>query len=480
MALPRLATDEQLERISEAALKTLETVGFLVQDEPLRGSMLAAGCEEGREGALRIPRELVEGMLTPRLADPETPPDGPPRIAGEPRAGIGSQIAQFYLDPETRRRLPGSRELLSELARFGHVWQPGSAVGPVLLCRDLPPPVEPLEAMLTIAENTDRVGNSYVHSADQVPYLAEIGSILRGDPKSFLAMCLFTVTPLRLDRRAGALLRELLRLGAPVWIGTQPAAGASAPVTVGGTVILAAAEILAGWVACFVTDPEVLPGAGICSGVLDMKTANVSYCAPEAMLQDILCVELFRELYGGRCSVAGGAGYTDAKWPGTQKAFELAFEALTLYAYTARGPSVGSGLLESGKTFSPVQFMLDNEFGRYLGRFAAPLDLSPQALALDAVLDVGLGLTKSHMTTDHTLEHWRSLYHPAFLDRSAWQGDEREAASEQRLLEAAWQEFRAVWERSEPASVEDAKLRAIRGVVHRAWHELCSSERPAG
>jgi trimethylamine--corrinoid protein Co-methyltransferase len=439
--------------------------------------MLAAGCEEGREGALRIPRELVEEMLTPRLADPETPPDGPPRIAGEPHAGIGSQIAQFYLDPETRRRLPGSRELLSELARFGHIWQPDSAVGPVLLCRDVPPPVEPLEAMLAIAENTDRVGNAYVHSADQVPYLAEIGSILRGDPKSFLAMCLFTVTPLRLDRRAGALLRELLHLGAPIWIGTQPAAGASAPVTIGGTVVLAAAEMLAGWVACFVTNADALPGAGICSGVLDMKTANVSYCAPEAMLQDILYVELFRERYGGRCSVAGGAGYTDAKWPGTQKAFELAFEALALYTYTGRGPSIGNGLLESGKTFSPVQFMLDNELGRYLGRFAASLDLSPQALALDSILDVGVGLTKSHMTTEHTLEHWRSVFHPTLLDRSVWLGDEREAMSEQRLLEAAWRDFRAVQERYEPAAVGEAKLRAIRRVVERGWRELCGSER---
>ncbi len=479
MALPRLATDEQLHHISEAALKTLETVGFLVQDEELRAGMLAAGCQESSEGGLRIPRGLVEEMLAPRLAEPEVPPDSPPRTTGEPRAGIGSQLAQFYLDPEAEQRVPGSRELLAELAKFGHVWRPGAGVGPVLLCRDVPPPVEPLESVLTIAEHTDRVGNAYVHNAEQVPYLAEMGSILRDDPRSFLGMCLFVVTPLRLDRRAGGLLRELLRLGAPVWIGTQPAAGASSPVTVAGTVVVAAAEILAGWVAAFVTDPEAMPGAGICSGVLDMKTADVSYCAPEAMLQDILCVELFRELYGGRCSVAGGAGYTDAKWPGTQKAFELAFEALTIYTYTGSGPSAGSGLLESGKTFSPVQFMLDHDFGRYLGRFAAGTSFDETDLALDSILDVGLGLGKSHIATDHTLANWRSVFHPALLDRSAWQGDDEEAASEERLLGAAWRQFRAVRERYEPAATEEPKLQAIREVRDRAWRDLCGSQRPA-
>jgi trimethylamine--corrinoid protein Co-methyltransferase len=477
MPLPRLAADDQLYRLHEAALTTLESAGFLFQDRILADRLIAAGAKEGPEGQVLIPRRLVEEMLAPRLADPEVPPDAPPTASGESRAGIGSQIAQFYLDPDTRRRVPGSGALLAELVRFAHVWQEGSPVGPVLLCRDVPPPVEPMESVLTIAEHTDRVADAYVHSAEQVPYLAELGAILRGDPSSFLSMCLFTVTPLRLDLRAGRLLRELLKLGAPVWIGTQPAAGASSPVTIAGTVVLAAAEILAGWVASFVLDPAALPGAGICSGVLDMKTADVSYCAPEAMLQDVLCVELFRELYGGRCRVAGGAGYTDAKWPGSQKAFELAFEALVTYAYTGSGPGVGSGLLESGKTFSPVQFMLDNEFGRYLSRFAAGVEFGEEELALDAILGVGVGLTRSHLQSDHTLAHWRSLYDPRLLDRGCWSGDDREACSEERLLQAAWKEFRAVRERYEPASVEASKLQAMRQVVERAWKELCGTNK---
>jgi len=475
MPLPRLATDDQLDRLHEAILRTLEAVGFLVQDEQLRARMVRAGATEGTDGQVVIPRQLVETMLAPRLADPEPIPDGPPRITWDLKPGIGSQLAQFYLQPETSRRVAGSGELLTELVRFAHVWQPGGAVGPVLLCQDVPAPVEPLESTLIIAQNTDRVGSAYLHLPEQVPYFAELGAILNGDPNSFLSICLFAVTPLRLDRRAGGLLRQLVERGASIWLGTQPQSGASSPATVAGTVVLGAAELLAGWVAAYAVSPEVMPGGGICSGVLDMRCADVSFCAPEAMLQDLLCVELFRERYGGRCRVAGGPSYTDAKLPGAQKSFEAAFEALTIYAYSGIPTGLGSGLLESGKTFSPVQFMLDEEFGRYFAHFARGVSFEEDDLALDSILDVGLGLKKSHLTTDHTLSHWRSLYSPRLLDRSFASG--AETAGEARMLQAAWEQFQEVRSRYEPASVDESKLREIERVVKAGWRELCGAER---
>jgi len=479
MPLPRLATDEQLQRIYDAAVTTLGTAGFLVQDDGLRAAMLAAGCTEATHPeAVLIPRALVEEMLAPRRANPAPKPDGPARVDWDLRPGLGGQLAQFYLGHPTKRRLPGSRELLAELARFAHVWSEGAGGGPVLLCRDVPPPVEPMEAVLTIARNAGRVACAYPHTAAQVQYLAELGEVLNGDPNSLIGACLFTVSPLRMDRRAGALMVELVRRKAPVWVGTQPVAGASAPVTVAGTVVIGAAETLAGWTAAYALDAEIMPGAGICSGALDMKTADVSFCAPESMLQDLLCVELFRELCGGRCGVAGSADYTDAKWPGLQKAFEAAFEALTMWMYAGFAPFLGSGMIESGKTFSPVQFMLDCELARYVGRFARGVDFGEGDLAFDEIQAVGLGLEETHLGTDHTLARFRSLFDPRLLDRSCWRGDETEAAGEERLLDRAWDAYRSALERYEPASVGEDKLRDAEGIVARAWGELCVCSRP--
>lgn len=478
MALARLATDAELDRIFEGALDVLERAGFLYQDPVLRDKLVAAGCLDGPGDRVRVPRAVVQAMLEPRLASPDLGPDAPPRRDGPYRASIGSQLAQFYLDPETNRRLPADRALLADVTRFGHVWQDPEPVGPVLLARDAPPLVEPIEAVITLARNTDRVAAGYVHYADQVPYLAEMGRILTGDARRFIGICVFAVTPLRLDHRACELLQALMPRGAGVWIGTQPAAGASSPATVAGTVVLAVAEILAGWVACYILAPDALPAAGICSGVLDMRTADVSYCAPEAMLQDLLCVEVFRRRAGGRCDVAGCAGYTDAKWPGSQRAFEQAFEALTIYYHTGGGPHLGSGLLESGKTFSPVQFMLDQEFGEYAWRFAGGVDVSDETLALDSILEIADGIGESHLTADHTLAHWRGLYSPHLLDRSCWQGDPHEAGGEARLLERAWERYREVRDRYRRASVSSEHLRALEQVAEDAWRQVLGVPRP--
>ena len=479
MALARLATDAELDRIFDGALKVLETAGFLYQSPALRDTLVVAGCLDGPGDRVRIPRAMVQTMLEPRLASPALGPDSLARRQGPYRVGIGSQLAQFYLDPETSRRLPADRALLAEVTRFGHVWQDPEPVGPVLLARDVPPPVEPIEAVITLAQHTDRVAAGYVHYADQVPYLAEMGRILTGDAQRFIGICVFAVTPLRLDRRACELLQALMPRGASVWIGTQPASGASSPVTVAGTVVLAVAEILAGWVACHVLAPEALPGAGVCSGVLDMRTADVSYCAPEAMLQDLLCVEVFRHRAGGRCHVAGCASYTDAKWPGSQRAFEQAFEALTIYYHTGDGPHSGSGLLESGKTFSPVQLMLDQEFGEYLWRFAGGVGVSDEALALESILDITDGIGESHMTSDHTLEHWRGLYSPHLLDRGCWQDDTREARGEARLLARAWEQYREVRDQYQPTHVSPEHMRALEQVAEDAWRQLLGVSRPA-
>ncbi len=476
MSLPRLATDDQLQRIYDGALDTLESVGLLVQDDELKHLMLAAGCADGPDGQVQIPRALVEEMLAPRRAKPDVATE-PARVDYEPRPGIGGQLAQFYLDPDTETRLPGSRDLLAELVRFGHAWSGGGA-GPVLLCRDVPPLVEPMEAVITIGENTTTVTSAYPHTADQVAYLAEMGEILNGAANSLIGICIFLVTPLRMDLRASQLLVDLMGRGAHVWIGTQPASGASSPVTVAGTVVLGVAEILAGWTAAYILDPEAMPSGGICSGTLDMKTADVSYCAPESMLQDLLCVELFRELCGGRCSVAGGSDYTDAKRPGSQKAFEAAFEAITIWMHAGSPPGMGSGLVESGKTFSPVQFMLDHDFGRHVGRFAQGVTFTDDDLALDSIREVGLGIGRNHMATDHTLSGFRSLFDPLLLDRSARADDATEADAEGRLLARAWDEFKAVRARYEPACVGDDKLAALEAVAARAWDDLCDAPRP--
>ena len=90
---------------------------------------------------------------------------------------------------------------------------------------------------------------------------------------------------------------------------------------------------------------------------------------------------------------------------------------------------------------------------------------------------MGLGLTKSHLTTDHTLAHWREQFTPRLLDRSFAGDGESHASDEQQLLCRAWEAFQAVRARYEPACVEEAKLREVERIVQSGYRKLCDTER---
>lgn len=471
--------DSDLDRLAEAVFSVLERAGVMYQSEVILDALEAVGATVDREThRARLPRRLVEGVLA--RCQPPAAGEGPPLArrepapAGGPLPGIQNQVAQFYYDHEHGERRAGNRQDLVRMVQFGDALDERQAVDHVLLMREEPPAVEPLEALLVLLEHTARPGHVYPHVAEQFPYLQEIGEIYAGDPHRFLSGGIFMVSPLRMDRRACDYMVGMIRRGLPCGVGTQPISGISAPVTRAGAVVIGAAEILAGWTAATALDPEVeLAWGCICSGSADMPTGNVTFCSPESMVQDIGCVELFRRRFGGRVSVAGGADYTSAKLPGYQAGFEKAFEAMAVSAYTGGYPQLGAGLLDSGKMFSPLQLLIDREFQSFLWRFSAGMDTGDEYLALDLITSVGSGLGASYLDSEHTLCHYReSLWFPALLDRTVWRGEGEEARADGELLARAGTQFREVMSRYRPPEADQAMLAKVRQVVDRARAEL--------
>jgi len=341
----------------------------------------------------------------------------------------------------------------------------------VLVMREEPPIVEAIEAALVLAEHTARPGDVYAHFAAQFPYLEEIGHICAGDPNRFLTGGIFMVSPMRMDRRSADYLVETSRRGLRRGVGTMPVSGVSAPVTRAGAIVVGAADILAGWAAAFALAPDLPMSGGICSGSVDMATGSVSFCSPEAMIQDLGCVELFRRRFGGQVGVAGGADYTNAKFPGYQAGFEKAFEAMAIAAYTGSHPHLGAGLLDSGKTFSPLQLLIDRELQGFLWRFAAGAQVDEDQVALDTIISAGAG--SSCLESEHTLRHYRrSLWFPALLDRGVWRGEREEEQPDRRILERTQAQFQEVMARYQPPEVDADMLERVKQVVARARKEL--------
>jgi trimethylamine--corrinoid protein Co-methyltransferase len=194
----------------------------------------------------------------------------------------------------------------------------------------------------------------------------------------------------------------------------------------------------------------------------------VSYSAPDAMLRAFALSEFLGRWCGQPVPVGGGE-YSAAKVPGLYAALEKAYKAMTIAAFTGIHPPVGDGMVDNGKTVSPVQVLLDTEMSIGLESLGQPVEVTPETIGLDAILEVGFGLRTNHLLTEHTLHHYRnSLWCPQLMDRAGWNG----FAGEKALLEKAQRRVRdlvAQYRKPEPDPDQMARLRRV---VDRARRDL--------
>jgi trimethylamine--corrinoid protein Co-methyltransferase len=204
------------------------------------------------------------------------------------------------------------------------------------------------------------------------------------------------------------------------------------------------------------------------AGSVDMRTGATSYCAFDAMLYAFATVEFLRRWTGVEVPVGGGE-YCDAKVPGLYAALEKAYKAMTIAAFTGHHPGIGCGHLENGRSLSAVQLLLERDLTLGLRQYARTVEASPELAALDEILDVGLGIERNHLGTDHTVRHFRSsLWLPELLDRTGWSGFEHEEAILEKAQKHAHDLLGSYCKRDAGRS----KLEAANRVLHRARREL--------
>jgi len=475
-----LLKDADVERLADGVLAILERVGILCQNDELLRTLDVAGARvDFAAQRVHFPRPMVAGFVDYLLGEAasrrEYNAERPWQQTGAssgPFSSIGlpdleTQVAQFVLDPATGERRSGNKADLVRLIQFGDALHGEAGVGHCLLLTDVPPLVEPLEAALLLAEHAQKPHAAFAWNVRQIPYLAEMGEVLGyANWYNYGAICF--AHPLRFDRDVADRFVHKVKAGSPTGLTAMPVAGVTAPVTLAGFVAVAAAEHLATWIAARALNPSVRLGGSMWGATVDMRGSGVSYCSFDAMLYSFATVEFLRRW----CSIevpVGGGEYCDAKAPGLYAALEKAYKAMTIAAFSGRHPSIGSGLLDTGKVLSPVQLLIERDFAAGARQFARTVVATPELLALEEIADVGLGLDASHLGTEHTVRHYRdSLWLPALLDRSGWTGPDYEA----RMLAKARAGFDEVSAAYRKPHIDPGRLAKMRAIVARARREL--------
>ena len=381
----------------EEALGILDRVGVELKGSAALPVLADLGATvDGATGVVRFPPDLVLRAVEacPRrvLFAGASPEYDVVLDEDEPAHFCSSGCAAFVLDHESGVRRPSTLAdlqaatiLLDEVPEVDVLWT-------TITANDVPVEVRELVVCyVVLAEAHKHV--TLVDSPSQAEPLLRIMDIVSGDAESFRARPRFSTlltvaSPLRIDGPLLDFHAATASRGAPVEVYTVPMAGATSPVTVAGTVVQGLAEFLAVATALQALAPGARAVMGVSGATMDMRSAGISYAAPECALMNVACVELAHHL-GVPAAVPGLA--TDAKYTGVQAGYEKALKGLATAGVGADVLSGGVGMIDSVNTLFLPQIVVDAEVVGMIRRVLGDVDTGRDEMLLDMIERVGIG-----------------------------------------------------------------------------------------
>jgi trimethylamine--corrinoid protein Co-methyltransferase len=381
----------------------------------------------------------------------------------------------IYDCPKGRYRKPTVQDQI-DMIRLGNALPSVKAVNAPVICSEFDPRIETIESARLLLLNTRKPGWVGTSCGREVKYLAELAALavgsrrelLRSEPPIFVA-AYCTTSPLKIGRRSCEVLREALKYGFPVNFAPMPILGATAPITPAGGAIVAAAEILGCLTATTLIEPNVHYFSTSIVGEMDMRTTQVCYSTPGAILADVAIHQLFRRKYGMVHNV--DPGYVEAKRPGLQAGFMKAYRQMAFGSTVSLPLPIGA--LDNCAVFSPTQAMIDLEMNEAIYQFTRGLEVNDDTCAVDLIHELGFCERRSYLETEHTLRHFRDVgWNPKLFDRTYCDHNAPAPCTDETTLKKADDAWRALVAAQKPIELESGHVRELDRIVQSARDEL--------
>lgn len=415
---------EERDRIVDAALGILERVGMRFGPSDALDALGEAGARIDREAGeafipadlvrsslARCPRRVVLGGLTPE--DDCVLDDGAMHFtnSGSPTETLDMDTGERRLG--TAADLRTGTQVLDAMSSVDIVWD---------LCgaSDVPERRRLFEELAILLQNTRKHVQHEIETRRQVPAMTAIAEVAGGDlrtrPRVSLVCC--TASPLLAHGELLDASTDMAALGMPIVVYPMPIAGATAPLTVAGTVTMNIAEFLGAATAIQVRAPgaPLIMGAG--TALLDMHQTTYSFGSLETGLMAATCVEVAHHM-GVPC-LAPALG-TDAKHPGIQAAYEKALKGLTVASSTPDLMTGGIGQLQGAGLMSLPQIVIDDEIAQMIARILRGVEVSDETIQTEMMARIGHG--GEYLKEKDTRRRLRAgeLFMPTISDRRSWQ-----------------------------------------------------------
>ncbi|MES2540498.1 MAG: trimethylamine methyltransferase family protein [Pseudomonadota bacterium] len=413
----RVLSDDQVEAIHRAALTLLETQGMRV----LNGRAL----DLFRQSGARVEGNMVypdAGLIEERLAT--VPPRF--RIAARNRAKdlrFGGNDMVFasvggpaYVMDIDRGRRDGTLQDMQDFLRLCHSLnivqqESGGPLEPM----DLPAATRHLDLYLSQITLLDKswqlnaLGRERTMDGINMAALAMGWSLDDLARQPMMMGVINTNSPRQLDDPMSQGLIALAEHGQVAIVTPFTLAGAMAPVSLAGALVLQHAEAMFGVVLTQIVRPGVPVMYGGFTSNVDMKTGAPAFGTPEYAKAAQASGQLARRIeVPFRSSNTTAANALDA-----QAAYESMMSLWGCLMGGAHLVNHGAGWMHGGLTASFEKLILDAELLGMMQSYFRPIAVNDEALSLDAIAEAGVG--GHFFGTAQTMAQYETAFHAPIL-----------------------------------------------------------------
>lgn len=413
---------DEIAAIHDGALRILEELGIRVLlDEAREILRLGGALVDGGSGMVRIGREMVSSALASaprsirlRAANSDREQD---YTLGTMLFMAGAGCPNVF--DRDRGRRPGDFNGYLETLRLQQSFDVIHMHGPSVEPQDVPINLRHYAMMRGQLENCDKPLFVYSRGRQQVEESFEMIRLAYGLDEAGFTDGVWATTvinsnsPRQLDVPMSLGIIDFARAGQMSIITPFCLAGAMAPITVSGALMLQHAEALAGITLAQMTRTGAPVSYGGFLSNVDMKSGSPAFGTPEHIRASVGSGQLARHIgLPWRSATGAASNCADA-----QAATET---VMALWGAVLGGATVtvhAAGWLEGGLTLGYEKFILDIEALQTVAELSRRDPADAASLGFDAVAEVQPG--GHFFSTAHTMERYQTaFYKPLVADLS--------------------------------------------------------------
>lgn len=402
----------QKRKIYSEVLEVLQYTGARIHHDQVLEKLAEKGCSvDGNR--VYIPSQLVsQALLTVPPVTTIHSWDGKHRLRielGRTHFGPGPTCPNFE-DPMTGERRPYLFTDVSTVARVCDALPNIEFIMSLGWISDVSNGLEEAYEFAELIQNSSKPIIAWGFTKEKCEIIHKIAVAMAGGETAFRHRPNYIfysepISPLVCDHDAVEKLIYCAEHGIPHVFSPANSAGATAPASAAGQLVVTLADTLIGLVITQMTNPGACLIIGGTQSVMDMRSMIFAYGAPELSLLGAGITEM-AEYLGLPAFSAGGC--SDSKQVDIQSAIEASF---SIHAATLSGANLvhDVGFLDSGMTGSLLQLVLADELIAMSRRISRGVLVNKQTLAVQEINEIA-HKEENFSDLDHTLQlrhlHW--------------------------------------------------------------------------